>query len=156
MTYTSKIFNYSRAVKDFDINTFLNGGYTCDCESSDYTYKPCKHVLTGNLDIISDWNLRNLFSKGPKYRESRTINFNADQRIIFDALEEYVVTWSKRENADPAVLDDWLCLIKSKIKTKIMYLKQRQMLTEFQVLKSKNSLDVLENLQSKYVIVPAD
>ena len=90
-TYTNsiaaKLFNYSAAVKEFDYNEFLTGGYSCSCESSGFIYKPCKHVITGNLDIIPNENLRKLFSKGPKYREPRTINFSADQRIIFDAKD---------------------------------------------------------------------
>ena len=118
-TVASKLFNYSSAVKEFDSNLFFNGGYSCDCESSDFIYQPCKHVLTGNLDIIPNEKLREIFSKGPKYREPRTINFQADLRIIFDALEEYVITWSKREKTDPSVLSDWLHLIKTKVRNKV-------------------------------------
>ena len=149
-TIASKLFNYSHAVKEFDADLFRNGGYTCCCDSSDFIYKPCKHVLTGNLDIIPDDSLRKLFLRGPKYREPRDVNFSADQRIIFDALEQYVITWCKREQADPVVLDDWLQLVKSKIINRIRHLKSSQIDTEPQILKDKNVQKVLENLQRKY------
>ena len=155
-TIAGKIFNYSEAIEQFDYNAFTTDEYKCDCESSEFLYKPLKHVITGNLDIIPNKQLKILFMKGPKYREQRTINLRADQRIIFDALEQYIIDWSKREKVDPSVLNDWRDLIKSRIKNNIRHIPRSSLCHKKQILQDETVKNVLANLQRKYVIVPAD
>ena len=38
------------------------------------------HVITGNLEIIENTMLRNIFKKGPKYRLPQRINWSEDKR----------------------------------------------------------------------------
>ena len=38
--------------------------------------QPAGHIVTGNLKIISDSRIRNIVSKGPKYRFPSYINFD--------------------------------------------------------------------------------
>ena len=40
----------------------------CDCQSSEFNYVPHGHIISGDLNIIEDQKLRNLFDKGAKYR----------------------------------------------------------------------------------------
>ena len=89
--------------------------YRCGCESSDFTYDQCGHVLTGDLKIIENDDLRNLLVRGPKYREQRKINLRANKKIILSAVENFVKKWAKREKVDPSVLDKWLELVKKKV-----------------------------------------
>ena len=58
---------------DLDMN---NGtvGMECVCSSSVYKYEPCGHILTGDLKIIKDVNLRESITKGPTYREQNNVN----------------------------------------------------------------------------------
>ena len=36
---------------------------------SQFLYAPCGHIVTGDLNIVRNVKLRDLLSKGPKYRE---------------------------------------------------------------------------------------
>ena len=40
---------------------------TCSCSSSRILYTPANHVITGNLDIVKNTELRNLIIKGPHF-----------------------------------------------------------------------------------------
>jgi len=54
----------------------------CTCASSPFIYNPAGHVTTGDLNIINKTSLRDVFTKGPKYHEPKSINwkhnFNSD------------------------------------------------------------------------------
>ena len=45
------------------------GNMCCDCSRSKYCYEPAGHVITGDLKIVKDAELRGLIEKGPSYRE---------------------------------------------------------------------------------------
>ena len=61
-------FNHKAVIKDIDFSmkTFY---MTCNCSSSRFLYAPAGHVITGNLDIVKNTELRNLINKGPSFRE---------------------------------------------------------------------------------------
>jgi len=46
------------------------------CSKSKFCYKPHSHIITGNLDIVRNVELRKLLKKGPKYRVSSDIDFD--------------------------------------------------------------------------------
>ena len=47
-----------------------------DCKDSKYIYQPAGHIVTVSLKIILDSTIRDIVSKGPKYRFSSYINFD--------------------------------------------------------------------------------
>jgi hypothetical protein len=66
--------------------------------------------MTGDLIIIKNTSLRDVFTKGPKYREPKSINWKYE--ILMDFVEDYARQWVKREKYD--LLTDTLSeLVKS-------------------------------------------
>ena len=55
---SSKIFNFSSTLSDFDYHQFQNNPYQCECNTSSHLYQPYGHVITGDLFIIPDSKLR--------------------------------------------------------------------------------------------------
>ena len=53
----------------------------------------------GNLN--SDARVRNIFSKGPKYRFPSNIDFPKCRREIAASLNDFSNRWCKRENIEP-------------------------------------------------------
>ena len=49
---------------------------------STYCYQSHGHNITGDLKIIENAKLRELVSKGPKYREPNKINWKATENMI--------------------------------------------------------------------------
>ena len=94
-TYTkpiaTKIFNYKRVLQDLDIDDFKSKPPDCTCASSQFTYNPAGHVITGDLNIVNNTSLRNVLSKGPKYREPKFINWKYNFKIfkLMDSVEDY-------------------------------------------------------------------
>jgi hypothetical protein len=50
--------------------------------------------MTGDLIIIKNTSLRDVFTKGPKYREPKSINWKYE--ILMDFVEDYARQWVKR------------------------------------------------------------
>ena len=70
-TVRSKLFNYKEFVQGIDVDSFLANPdiLPCDCHLSPFKNNDHGHVISGDLNIISDPKLRQLISKGPKFRE---------------------------------------------------------------------------------------
>ena len=70
-------------------------------------YPSAGHVITGNLNVIPDARVRNIISKGPKYRFPSNIDFLKCRREIAASLNDLSNRWCKRENVDPDALKKW-------------------------------------------------
>ena len=66
--------------------------------------------MTGDLNIVRNIKLRDLLSKGPKYRETVSYSWQQNFGIIMDACEEYDRRWAKKEDVEVDTLSE---LIKS-------------------------------------------
>ena len=59
-----------------------------DCQNSNYLYPSAGHVIKGNLNVIPDARVRNIISKGPKYRFPSNIDFPKCCREIPASLND--------------------------------------------------------------------
>ena len=64
-------------------------------------------MITGNPNVIPDARVRNIISKGPKYRFPINIDFPKCHREIPDFLNDLSNRWCKRRNVEPDALKDW-------------------------------------------------
>ena len=58
------------------------------------------HIVTGDLTIVRNVKLKDLLSKGPKYREPVSYSWHQNFGIIMDAREEYARRWAKKEDVE--------------------------------------------------------
>ena len=148
------IFNFKSIVKciGFDVGT---ADMECNCNpSSSYYYTPVGHVMTGDLGIVRDVELRHLLSKGPTFREQNNINWALNRCICKDAIKKYKDKWSKKPNVDKHVLDEWEQTVYSYTDNRIEYLKKKCIhKRKKQVLKKDKHV---KHFQKDYVMVPAD
>ena len=63
-------------------------------------------MITGNLNVIPDARLRNIISKGPKYRFPSKIDFPKCREEIDASLNDFSKRWCKRENVEPDALKE--------------------------------------------------
>ena len=52
-------------------------------------------------------SVRNIISKGPKYRFPSNTDFPKCRREIATSLNDFSNRWCKRENVEPDALKDW-------------------------------------------------
>ena len=90
------IFNFNKLVSELDIHA--NTPSSCDCKDFKFIYPSTCHVITGNLEIIPDSRIRNIVSKGPKYRFPSKIDFNKCREEIASALNDFGNRWSRRRS----------------------------------------------------------
>ena len=82
-------------------------------------YNPADHVITGDLKIINNTSLQDVFTKGPIYREPQSINWKHNFRMLMDSVEDYARQWAKREKEDLDTLSEWVKSVRSLIQIRI-------------------------------------
>ena len=63
---------------------------TCDCGNSRFNDNSHEHVVTGNLEIIENVELRQLLSKGPNYRENEPPNKRKPIKAFSKGIDIYL------------------------------------------------------------------
>ena len=152
---SSKIFNYNDTVHNFiDINNI-----TCMCsEYTDFINKDCNHVVTGDIGIFKSSKLRDILSKGPLYREPRTIEFEVIHDSILGNMSEVIQTWSTKESVPMGCFDGWLNKFKDLIRQQIDQLKLRYpaKIPRQSVFSDTGVKTELKFIHEHFVITPVD
>ena len=114
-------------------------------------------MITGNQYVTPDARVRNIISKGPKYRFPSEIDFPKCHREIAASLNDFDNRWRKRENVEPYALKEWKINIFKIIDTRISFYSRNAHLLSF---KPKSSFWHLkrgiQDFQMNFVLVPAD
>ena len=159
-TIRSKIFNYRETVNDIDVNDQLTYGTklpTCDCQNSPFVDTDHGHIVTGDLRIIENHHLRKLISKGPNYREPRNINWKKCKEAVENGTDAYANTLSVKNDLRYIDIVPWRNEVLQKVDAKITSLKRKMKYHKVNpVLKQTEVIEYLENLHSKFVLVPID
>ena len=87
-------------------------------------YPTAGHILTGNLKIIPDSRIRNIISKGPKYRFPSNIDFNKYREEIAAALKEFGNRCCKREYVEHKAPNEWKLSILKLVNKRISFYSQ--------------------------------
>ena len=115
------------------------------------------HVITGDLNIIKNDELRQLIKRGPLYRERNNIDWNLNIKLCKEAVIKYKEKWAAKEKVDKRILNEWHYIVNSYIDRKVQYLKINcRNRYKKQVLKSNKCMEYLNNFHKEYVLVPAD
>ena len=148
------VFNYSQLCKDVNISE--NTPTSCNCSNSEYIYGPISHVITGDLNIVQDRELKSFLSKGPKYRPPSIINWNECRNIIHDSLHTYCMKWIKREKADKKSLDSFFNSVMKIVDIRIQHFKEHFTINNNHKKPISRIKHKLKELAKKFVFVPAD
>ena len=122
-----------------------------------FNYSPLGHVITGDLNIVSNPKLRDIFRKGPKYRLPRKIDWSLNYDIICKGVLDCQTNWAKRNHIPQTVLDEWVNAVLSKVKSKATKLSQGFGFPEPQsIFHDKGVKKCLQNLHERFVVTTAD
>ena len=154
-TIRNKIFNYKQTVE-----RYVEGQereMNCSCDDSEYIDKDHGHVITGDLSIIENEKLQELFRKGPNHREKKSINWNKNLTSMKRDVQKFVEKWSYRTGIAKVCFLEWKTTVMNLLEKKITRLKKE---TKFKpvgnVLRDPECLAELQNVHEKYVLVPVD
>ena len=163
----NKIMNYESTVRsihhinDDEINFTLcsetNAPFPCSCSGSTFCDPHHGHIVTGDLRIIQNPKLRKLLTKGPNYRENKTINYSKCAKEINDSLDLCVSNLASKYKMQISSFDNWLTLIKRKVADKVRQLKSTVVPQQTKpVLQDENVIRYLADFHKRYVLVPID
>ena len=155
-----RILNYSSFLKKLDniqIKAIMNKD--CNCSHSPYIYEPHGHVITGNLDIIPDDNLRLLLSYGTKFREPRYLSPLDLLSSLSNDIEEFIKKRSSKYKLQNTEFEEWRNEVKRVLKNKIKFFAEHKpylFIEKSSILKENNVRSCLEYLRQKYIICSID
>ena len=112
--------------------------------------------MTGDLRIVRNEKLRDLLSKGPKYREPQSFTWRQNFDIIMNSCEEYARRWTKREEVELDTLSEWLKSISSLLKKRIRRLSRSFRNRHHSVFRDPNVVKELSRIHENFIVVPAD
>ena len=158
----SKILNYRETVSSLrivvdDKVSFVENLSSCDCENSEFCDPHHKHIVTGDLRIITNQKLRKLFSKGPNYREPKMLNYNKCKQSIETSLISTIDHLAEKYKLSTQTFTAWKNKIVELVDNRIRVLKSRNVPSATKpILQDQEVLTSLSELHSKFVIVPID
>ncbi|MEN8746518.1 MAG: hypothetical protein ABF284_08015 [Polaribacter sp.] len=106
----SKILNYKHAMTNLNVENFIQSynEISCDCHSSIYKDAYHGHIMTGNLDLVENKDLKFLLKKGPNFREEP--NFTNFFKLYRDIKKDIVISiskWAEKESLAVEAFDEW-------------------------------------------------
>ena len=101
-----------------------SGSLSCDCHLSKFNYSLLGHVITGDLNIVSNPKLCDIFRKGPKCRLPQNIDWSLNYGLIHKGVLDCQTKWAKKNHVPQTVLDEWVNAVLSKVKSKATKLPQ--------------------------------
>ena len=151
------VFNYAKTLKAIDSIDALNRALNqkCDCNQSDFRYAPAGHIVTGNLDIVQNEELKNILRKGTKYRIPKATDWDKIKIDFQESLNQLIVRLERRTKIHPYAFQFYRSTILRLFNSRLLASEENtNELNNDEVL--SRLLKLLYGLHSKYVIAPAD
>jgi hypothetical protein len=158
----NKILNYKETVASLDIVvddevSFVRNLPPCSCESSDFSDPFHKHIITGDLRVVENPKLRKLLSKGPNFRESKMLNYSKCRNEIQSSILSSMESLSEKYNLPIESFEEWRDKISLEVNKRVNKLKSKNTpATVKPVLEDEAALSALNDLHSRFVVVPID
>ena len=158
----SKILNYRDTVSNLDIVvdddvSFVRDLPSCDCQSSEFCDPHHKHIVSGDLRVVSNQKLRKLLSKGPNYREPRTLNYNKCKKEINTTLLLAIDSLSVKYHLEKEDFTSWKNKIVQLVDQRVEVLKRKKVPSKTKpVLEDEEAIAALSDLHRNFVVVPID
>ena len=159
LTLSTKIFNFNHFVNTLDFDEFLLNPDILPCKgiNAHFADKYHKHVVIGDLRIIDNNHWRKLFTKGPKFIETKTINHEKAKSCILTGLNDCINDWCNENGISKSFFSEWSNSIKNKINNRIKVLNNKlHKCKQFDALSSPDIRAELENVHKYFVVVPID
>ena len=154
-------YTYSKTIRSTIVNykeTLMDPNYeniTCHCTNypTKYLNNHYGHIVTGDVDIIKNEDLRTLLKKGLDYHDQQPCNKAAANKSIKAAIDKYIQKVSPKLSSPVKAFAAWkiklMNMVESKITTINKY-KFNNILSKYEVKRE------LSTLQEHFVFVPVD
>ena len=154
----NKIVNYRQTVQEADFEQWQNNEDRCECHNSPFKDEFHNHVITGDLSIVKNIQLRDILRKGPNYREPRTLDWRIVKKEINIGLSNFITQKCEKEGIPTTSFSEWKVKIMEAVTQRITLLKQRYPYyrPSKSILRNDAAAQELSTLHEKYVITVVD
>ena len=133
--------------------SFVGNLPSCECTSSEFCDPHHKHIISGDLRIITNQKLRKLLSKEPNYREPKMLNYHKCKLSIESSITSAIDAFAEKYNVRVESFLAW--------KNKILELVERFEIKKIPsatkpILQDEEVQNSLSELHKRFVIVPID
>lgn len=149
-----KLLNYSRFLTNFKIDTLDNELHYCNCNTSEFCYTPAGHVITGNLDIIRNSSLREIFRKGTKFRIPDNINSESLRTELYNIVDQFIRKTASKLHVDSRLFNDYKNETYRIIDARTVNLTA--VTTKENIFRDNDATAELKRLHQNYIITCAD
>jgi hypothetical protein len=151
------VFNYSKTLKAIDSNGALGQALnkTCECSQSPFRYAPSGHIVTGNLDVVNNTELKDILKKGTKYRIPTNTDWNKIRTDFLDSLNRFISQLARRTKIHPFAFHFYRSEILRIFNSRLLACEDNDELVGYGI-SIPNLRKALRDLHSKYIIAPAD
>ena len=149
-TLGSMVFNYTKFSKEIVIDNIDQ--YHCECEQSDFNDDFHNHIATGNLDVLGDQSLIDIFKFGSKFRVIPKFNVNNIITTINNNVDEYIHKWSFKLNVVIGHFAEWKTKFMKSIRDKINSTPN----TFPSTINLRSLRNKIRDIQDKFIIMPVD
>ncbi len=153
--FSTLVFNYAKELRKVTHSNLLASllECPCSCHDSPYVYAPFGHIVTGNLEIVQNKDLRAILAKGSKFR----IPYYGMTNIVSDfisGLDKLILKIAARSRTPLSRFKQWRCEILNVLYKRI---DQHAGAPHSNIAAASASvLKDLRKLQKKFIIAPAD
>ena len=149
-TVGSMVFNYAKFSKELHIEDVEQ--YDCECDNSVFKDDFHNHVVTGDINVLGDNDLINIFKFGSKFRLIPRLNIRNILININNRIDTYIHRMSFKFNINIGHFNEWKIKLLNIIRNKIINTPNTfPCTTNIQIFKNK-----IKEIQNKFVIVPVD
>ena len=156
---SKNIFNFNNFVTSINVKDFIRDPsiLPCQCANSPFSDKHHGHIISGDLRLIKNNKLRKLFTKGPKYRENKFVDWNIVENDLIESIKSCAKKWCEKNKKNENILKLWVPAVSNKIKERIVSLKiSKPSRAVNEILKDRECLNSLKDLKERFVITPID
>ena len=154
------ILNYSSFLKNLtieEIREILDN--RCNCANSQYKYEPLEHIITGDLNIIENAELRSIMSYGCKYREPINIAYDEIKLSLVQDLDSFINAKSRKYAVSVQDFADWKRRMLEILNNRINFFienKPHFFIPRESVLEKDEVKRTLKNLKRNFIICTID
>ncbi len=159
-TVGRKLLNYNHFLKNLTKEQIKHIiGNECACSSSPFNYEHHNHIITGNLDIITNFELRKIMLLGAKYREPTYLRPETIKTSLFQYIDNFVKIKSQKHGIDTKEFENWTNRVKEVITNRIQFYISHNpdiFIGEDSLFKNKEVMDCIKDVHNKFILIVAD
>lgn len=149
-----RLMTYSKELKHLNSASLLEAlKQNCDCQQSKFNYQPAGHIITGDMNFVSNSQLHKILSYGTNYRMPVKIDYDEVETTANECINNVAIKL-KRKNGLDMNMAEFIEKCQDIMNKRLSYL--RKYTDEASSMLDQVAIQEHKNISKKFVIAPVD